>query len=70
MVFDDFLSIQDIKMHAKMMEIGYEKRMDTHNQIWIHLGAKKRSKNDQKWSNFEEISMTNHQNWQLGAMLA
>ena len=47
MFFDVLLSIQDIKMHAKMMEIWYEKRMDTHNQIWINLGAKKRSKNDQ-----------------------
>ena len=45
MVFNDFLSIQDIKMHAKMMEIGYEKRMDTHDQTWINFGAKKRPKN-------------------------
>ena len=62
MVDDDFVSFEHIKIHVKMMDIGYEKRMDTHNQIWINLGAKKRSKNDQKWSNFEEISMTNHQN--------
>ena len=62
MVFDDFLSIQDINMHAKMMEIGYEKRMDTHDQLWINFGAKKRPKNAQKVSNFEEILMINHQN--------
>ena len=62
MVFDDFFSFEDIKINVKMMEIGYEKRTDTHDQLWIKFGAKKRLKNAQKWSTFEEISMNNNQN--------
>ena len=69
MVFDDFFSIQDIRMHANMVEFGCEKRMDTHDQIWINFGAKNRPKNDQTLSKFEKIWMTNRQQLQLGAML-
>ena len=35
-------------MHANMMDIGYEKRMDTHDQIW-------KDKNDKGMTIFEDV---------------